>query len=75
VKVATALTLCRIGAGLTTAMLAVEFCAFYLHLFVLPVVGMPFTIVLTLAPSLAGISVYQRALKADASQAEKTKGG
>ena len=69
-KVSTALTLCRIGVGLTVAMLAAEFCSFYLHLFVLPVLGMPFLIVLTLAPALAGISVYQRALKA-----EEAKGG
>jgi hypothetical protein len=65
VKVSTALTLCRIGVGLTVAMLAAQFCSFYLHLFVLPVLGLPFLIVLTLAPALAGISAYQRALKAE----------
>lgn len=64
-KVATALTYCRAGVGVTVALLGVEFCSFYLHLFVLPVLGLPFTVVLTLAPALFGISVYQRALKAE----------
>ncbi len=63
-KVATALMICRVGVGITVAVLATEFASFYLHLFVLPVLGLPFLLVLTLAPSLAGISVYQRALKA-----------
>ncbi len=64
-KVATALMICRVGVGITVAVLAAEFASFYLHLFVLPVLGLPFLVVLTLAPSLAGISVYQRALKAE----------
>jgi hypothetical protein len=54
---------CYAGVGITCAALAVEFAAFYLHMFVLPVLGLPFMIVLTLAPALLGVAVYQRALK------------
>ncbi len=64
-KVATALMICRVGVGVTCAMLAVEFASFYLHLFVLPVIGLPFLVVATLLPSLIGISIYQKALKAE----------
>ena len=67
-KVSTALLICKIGVGLTVAMLGAEFCSFYLHLFVLPVLGLPFMVVLTLLPALLGISAYQRALKADAAR-------
>jgi hypothetical protein len=73
VKVATALTCCRAGVGLTVALLAVEFCGFYLHLFVLPVLGLPFTVVLTLLPALFGISAYQRALKAEQLKSDPPK--
>ena len=69
-KVATALMLCRVGVGITVAMLAVQFASFYLHLFVLPVLGLPFLVVLTLAPALAGVSVYSRALKAEQSKSD-----
>ncbi len=64
-KVATALMICRIGVGVTCAMLAVEFASFYLHLFVLPALGVPFLVVATLLPSLITISIYQKALKAE----------
>jgi hypothetical protein len=74
VTVATALTACRIGVGLTVAMFVAEFCSFYLHLFVLPVLGLPFMVVLTLAPALAGISLYQRALKAEQPKTDPPKG-
>jgi hypothetical protein len=73
VKVATALNCCRAGVGLTVAMLGVEFCSFYLHLFVLPVFGLPFLVVLTLAPALLGISLYQRALKAEQLKSDAPK--
>lgn len=63
--VATALMICRIGVGVTCAMLAVEFASFYLHLFVLPALGVPFLVVATLLPSLITISIYQKALKAE----------
>ena len=72
--VATALTACRVGVGLTTAMFIAEFCSFYLHLFVLPVLGLPFTVALTLAPALLGISLYQRALKAEQLKTDPPKG-
>ncbi|HUO22229.1 MAG TPA: hypothetical protein VMU59_06905 [Caulobacteraceae bacterium] len=68
-KLSTAVTVRLVGVGLTVAMLAAEFCSFYLHLFVLPVVGMPFLIVATLAPALAGISIYNRTLKAEEAKA------
>lgn len=70
VKVATALVLCRVGVGITVAMLAVQFASFYLHMFVLPVLGLPFLVVFTLAPALAGVSVYSRALKAEQSKSD-----
>ncbi len=62
--VATALKWCYAGVGLTLAALVVEFVGFRLHLFAITVVQMPFTIVLTLAPAIAGVATYQKALKA-----------
>jgi hypothetical protein len=62
--------ICRMGVGVTVAVLAAEFASFYLHLFVLPVLGLPFLVVLTLGPALAGISVYQKALKAEEAKSE-----
>jgi len=62
-KPATARLVCYLGVGLTLAAIAAEFASFYLHLFVLPVLGMFPLIVLTLAPALLGVAVYQRATK------------
>ena len=72
-KLANALLACKIGVGATVALLVVEFCSFYLHLFVLPVLGLPFTVVLTLLPALFGISAYQRALKAEEAKPDAIK--
>ncbi len=72
-KLATALILRRIGVGVTMAMLTAQFCSFYLHLFVLPVLGLPFMVVLTLLPALFGISAYNRALKAEEAEAGQSK--
>ncbi len=70
-KLATALMICRVAVGVTVAMLAVEFASFYLHMFVLPVLGLPFLIVLTLAPALTGVSIYSKALKAEQAKSDQ----
>jgi hypothetical protein len=65
VKVATALKFCCAGVAVTVAAVVAEFASFYLHLFVLPVLGLPVLLVLTLAPALCGVAIYQRALKSE----------
>jgi hypothetical protein len=71
VKLSTALILRRMGAALSVTMFLVQCCSFYLHLFVLPTISLPFLLVATLLPALLGISAYNRALKAEETKAQQ----
>ena len=60
---ATGLKFCYAGVGLTLVIVLAELAAFQLHLVGLPVAGFFPLIVVTLAPAIAGVAIYQKSLK------------